>query len=575
MPVIRQLPDYLINRIAAGEVIENPAAAVRELVENALDAGAANIAIDARAGGKSWLCVDDDGHGMGPDDLELAVRRHATSKLSEDDLVNIRSFGFRGEALPSIGAVARVSIMSRAKNDSDGWRIHVDAGKVSAIEPSSRAFGTRVEVSDLFYATPARLKFLRTDQSEWLAVKAVVARLALSAPHVRFTLSSEGRTNVSFTPCNDPLDRVGQVLGPEFPANAMVLSSERGGIVLRGYAGLPTLSRGNSLHQYLFVNNRPVRDRLLLGALKGAYADTLMGHNYPVAALFIDVPSDMVDVNVHPAKQEVRFRDPAHVRGLIVSSIQQALQAHGGRSAAKPSIPAFVQGAAQHYVARETPFNNLPAWQLQSRVPEQDNPDPDPVPANHPLGAAKAQIHATYIVAQTNEGITIIDQHAAHERIVYERLKDNIASGGIARQPMLVPEIVALKPDDVLSLHEHARLLESFGIMIEPFGADSVAVREIPAILADRVDMPALLQDMADQLAEGGQGEALRDALLALLARQACHWSVRAGRMLNHDEMNALLRQMEATPLSGQCNHGRPTHVALSLHELEKLFARR
>jgi DNA mismatch repair protein MutL len=580
--VIRQLPDYLINRIAAGEVVENPAAAVRELVENALDAGAQTIAVEIREGGKSFLAVDDDGHGMTDNDLKLAVQRHATSKLPEDDLVNILTFGFRGEALPSIGAVARLTIASRAKNANDAWQITVDGGKIGAITPAPRAFGTRVEVRDLFYATPARLKFLRGDLAESTSVKGVLARLALAHPNVRFTLNVDGRNALTCTPVAQGLQRVEQIVGDGFTASAMVLDSNRGGTRLYGYAGLPTFSRANSLHQYVFVNNRPVRDRLLMGALKGAYADTMMGGRYPVAVLFIEIPSEAVDINVHPAKQEVRFKDPSLIRGLLVSSIQQALQAHGTRSAVKPNTQVFTQMHAPVQSVREATFGGISTWQPQAKTAAPSAPiEPMPVRdivndnADHPLGAAKAQFHTTYIVAQTPEGITIVDQHAAHERIVYEKLKKDIANGGIKRQPMLVPEIVGVDSDGAALLLENADLLSEFGLVIDAFGADSIAVREMPARFNDKVDCKQLLADLADQLADGGGGEALRDALLALLARQACHWSVRAGRTLNGDEMNALLRQMEETPLSGQCNHGRPTHVTLSLMDLEKLFARR
>lgn len=596
MPAIRQLPDYLINRIAAGEVVENPAAVVRELVENSIDAGASAITVELRAGGKSWLAVEDDGCGMSADDLALAVQRHATSKLPEDDLVNIATFGFRGEALPSVGAVSRLSISSRAAGHDSAWQIAVDGGRIGAIEPAARASGTRVEVRDLFYVTPARLKFLRSDQAELISVKGVLARLALAHPSIRFTLVNEGRTAFAYAPCTDHAARVAQIVGDDFSGNAMQLGSTREGLSLRGYAGLPTLSRGNSQHQYLFVNNRPVRDRLLLGALKGAYADTMMGDRHPVAVLFLDVPYEAVDVNVHPQKQEVRFREPALVRSLLVSSIQQALQAHGQRSAGG-TVPlpqmlgqgsgvartpyqgyaprgGFSQPTPFYGQVREAPFGDLGGWQPQARTAESE-PAPVYVPADHPLGAARAQLHGTYIVSQTAEGIIIVDQHAAHERIVYERLKASLSLGGVSRQPLLIPEIVAMTQADAATLVENAGLLEPYGLLIEPFGADSVAVREIPAILADRIDYMTLLRDLADQLAEGGQGEILRDAVLALLARQACHGSVRAGRMLNVDEMNALLRQMEETPLSGQCNHGRPTYVALSLSELEKLFARK
>ena len=585
---IRQLPDYLINRIAAGEVVENPAAAIRELVENALDADAQSITVEIREGGKSYLSVDDDGHGMSDSDLKLAVQRHATSKLPEDDLVNILTFGFRGEALPSIGAVARLNIASRARNGADAWQITVDGGKLGGVTPAARAAGTRVEVRDLFYATPARLKFLRGDLAETTAVKGVMARLALAHPKVRFALIVDGRNTMTCTPVADGLMRVEQIIGDGFNAASMVLESTRGDVRLHGYAGLPTFSRANSLHQYVFVNNRPVRDRLLMGALKGAYADTMMGGRYPVAVLFIDVPPESVDINVHPQKQEVRFKDPSQIRGLLVSSIQQALQAHATRSATKANTQVFVQqqhSPMQHAV-REASFGGLSSWTPQARTAA---PEPMPVQAIvndnietaaailplHPLGAAKAQIHTTYIVAQTPEGMTIIDQHAAHERIVYERLKQDIADGGIKRQPLLVPDIVNMDGDNAALLLENAGLLAEFGLIVESFGEGSLTIREMPARFGDKVDAHALLNDLADQLADGGGGESLRDALLALLARQACHWSVRAGRTLNGDEMNALLRQMEETPLSGQCNHGRPTHVTLSLNDLEKLFARR
>ncbi|MBU6235728.1 MAG: DNA mismatch repair endonuclease MutL [Alphaproteobacteria bacterium] len=589
MPVIRQLPDYLINRIAAGEVIENPAAAVRELVENSLDAGARNITVDVREGGKSWLAVDDDGCGMGPDDLALAVQRHATSKLPEDDLVNIATFGFRGEALPSIGAVARLSISSRAKSAPEAYAITVDAGKIGAVAPTARAGGTRVEVRDIFYATPARLKFLRGDTAELTSIKQVMARHALANPDVRFTLVSEGRTVASYNPCTSHVERVSQIVGDDFSSNSMELDSKRDNVRLRGFAGLPTFSRGNSQHQFLFVNNRPVRDRLLLGALKGAYADTLMGDRHPVAVLFIDIANEDVDINVHPAKLEVRFREPAHIRGLLVSSIQQALQAHGQRTAARTIAPANfsfpsndIQYTQPRHVApipmvRESGFTGASNWQPMARADVQFTDEPAPVvmPQHHPLGAARAQLHGTYIVSQTDDGIIITDQHAAHERIVYERLKHNMAHGGVPRQPLLIPEIVNINPDDAASLLENAGTLAAYGLGIEAFGEGAIAVREIPAILADRIDYAGLFADLADGFAENDAAETLRDALLAILARQACHGSVRAGRILNIDEMNALLRQMEETPLSGQCNHGRPTHVALSLDDLEKLFARK
>lgn len=596
MPTIRQLPDYLINQIAAGEVIENPAAAAKELIENALDAGARSIAVDIRQGGKSYISIEDDGCGMTDADLRMAISRHATSKMPGDDLVNISTLGFRGEALPSIGAVARLSITSKARDETQGWQISVNGGVADGVQPVACNAGTRVEVRDLFYATPARLKFLRSDQSELLALKGAMTRLAMAHPSVRFSLKSDGRSVMSYNPCDGRFDRVAQIIGDDFTDSAMPLDAQRGEIRLTGYAGLPTYNRGNSLQQYLFVNGRPVRDKLLLGALKGAYSDTLMGHRYPVAALFIDLPAESVDINVHPAKLEVRFRDPSMIRSLLVGAIQQALQAHGQRSAAgavqfqqavgapsyqpAPAYPSYQPSYAPS--VRETAFAGMGAWQPQSRPANASEAIMPPTPVqtqvpqpDYPLGAAKAQLHKTYIITQTADGVVLVDQHAAHERIVYERLKDDMAGGTLKRQPLLVPEIVTLHDDDVLRLTSAAPELEPFGLVIESFGADAVAVREIPAQLADKIDIGALLQDLADQLAEGASTEVLRDAILSLLARQACHWSVRAGRILNGDEMNTLLRQMESTPLSGQCNHGRPTYVTLSLMDIEKLFARR
>jgi DNA mismatch repair protein MutL len=598
MPV-RQLSESMINRIAAGEVVERPASVVKELVENALDAGAHRIDVLTDGGGRRLIRVTDDGDGMTRADLELAVDRHATSKLSGDDLLAIHTLGFRGEALPSIGAVARLIITTRHKDEPHAWSLEVDAGKKGAAKPAALGHGTTVEVRDLFYATPARLKFLKTDRSEAEAVREVVRRLAMSRPDVAFTLAGEERAPVAWSAAADELSRLGDVLGADFRANAIAIDAEREGVRLEGFAGLPTLSRANTLGQYLFVNGRPVRDKVLVGAVRAAYADYLPRDRHPLLALFVTLESREVDVNVHPAKTEVRFRDGALVRGLIVRALKEALAREGQRAASTgggATIAAFRPVTIPRRAAfdwRNSPARPVPmasrgsvafgfaeAAQEAFDVGEPsadariESFEPAAEQIESPLGAARAQIHETYIVSQTRDGLIIVDQHAAHERIVYERMKAAVEKSGVARQILLIPEIVELDEADAARLVARADDLSKFGLAIESFGPGAVAVRETPSMLGD-VDVRGLLRDLAEHMAEWDDSLPLERRLLHVSATMACHGSVRAGRRLKPEEMNALLREMEATPNSGQCNHGRPTYVELKLSDIEKLFGRR
>jgi DNA mismatch repair protein MutL len=601
MPV-RQLPERIVNRIAAGEVVERPASVVKELIENALDAGATRIDVLTDGGGRRLIRVTDDGEGMTRADLELAIERHATSKLAGDDLLSIATLGFRGEALPSIAAVSRLSITTRHKSEPHAWSITVDAGTKSAVKPAALNRGTSVEVRDLFYATPARLKFLKTDRSEADAVREVVRRLAMSRPEVGFTLAGEERAPVTWGPApqDDRLARLGDVLGQDFRANAFAVQAEREGVRVEGFAGLPTLSRANSLGQYLFVNGRPVRDKLLFGAVRAAYADYLARERHPVLALFVTLQAREVDVNVHPAKTEVRFRDGALVRGLIVRALKEALAREGGRAASTgggATIAAFRPAATPRrgtYDWRRSPAR--PAGFVPSRggaalgfaeaaqaAFEVGEPAADAAIATfepaaeliaRPLGAARAQLHETYIVSQTRDGLVIVDQHAAHERIVYERMKAALEKSGIARQILLIPEIVELDEADAARVAARAEELARFGLMIEPFGPGAIAVRETPSLLGE-INVRGLVCDLAEHMAEWDDSLPLERRLLHVSATMACHGSVRAGRRLKPDEMNALLREMEAVPNSGQCNHGRPTYVELKLTDIERLFGRR
>ena len=618
---IRRLPPETVNRIAAGEVVERPASAVKELVENALDAGSRSIEVQADGGGLTRILVADDGSGLSAAELALAIERHATSKLSPDDagdydLLHISTLGFRGEALPSIGSVARLSISSRAKGSADAHAILVEGGAVGAVSPSGfpGPHGARVEVRDLFYATPARLKFMKSERSEALSIADEIKRQAMAHEDVSFALDLDGRRTLRLPAESKGPDgrlaRLSAIMGREFSENALAIDHEREGVRLTGFAGLPTYNRGNSAHQYLFVNGRPVRDRLLQGALRGAYADFLARDRHPLVALYLDVDPSYVDVNVHPAKAEVRFRDPALVRGLIVGGLRHVLAGAGHRAATTvasetlnnlrpgwspqaPSAQGFsawqmggwaqnAQATAQTIPgltgvsARAEPAQDWSPATYEHSPGVQEGPAPSVAfdPVDFPLGAARAQVHETYIVAQTRDGVVIVDQHAAHERLVYERMKVEMAEGGVSRQVLLLPEVVELDPAEAERVAARADELAALGLMVEAFGPGAILVRETPALLGE-TDVAGLIRDIADDLAENGQALALKERLEEVCSTMACHGSVRAGRRLNAPEMNALLRQMEATPHSGQCNHGRPTYVELKLADIERLFGRR
>lgn len=626
---IRRLSPETVNRIAAGEVVERPASAIKELVENALDAGGRNIEIQADGGGLSRILIADDGKGIPREELPLAIERHATSKLEPDDagdvdLLRIHTLGFRGEALPSIGSVARLSITTRSRDETDAWAITVEGGETRPLAPAPfpGPHGARVEVRDLFYATPARLKFMKSERSEAMAISEEIKRQAMAHEAVAFTLSLDGKVTLRL-PAEHPgdegrLKRLSALLGRDFEANALLIDQERDGVRLSGYAGLPTYSRGNAAHQYLFVNGRPVKDRLLQGALRGAYADFLARDRHPAAVLFLDIDPLYVDVNVHPAKAEVRFRDPALVRGLIVGALRHALHAAGHRASttvaadalsgfqphtgvthsgewrgtsaegwsgwagwnAPASQTAQVLPGLNERSARVEPSWDGPSWPSQPAQNSDLATHHSPLatqphdPLDYPLGAARGQLHANYIVAQTRDGLVIVDQHAAHERLVYERMKAQMAEGSVTRQALLTPEVVDLDPAEAERVAARAEELAEMGLIVEAFGAGAVLVRETPAMLGD-TDVQGLIRDIADDLAEHGQALSLKERLAAICGTMACHGSVRSGRVLSAPEMNALLRQMEATPHSGQCNHGRPTYVELKLHDLEKLFGRR
>ena len=595
MPV-RQLSEATVNRIAAGEVVERPASVVKELVENALDAGATRIEVATDGGGRRFIRVIDDGDGMPRRDLELAVERHATSKLDDEDLLAIHTLGFRGEALPSIGAVGRLTITTRHQSEPHAWELSVEGGVKSAIKPAALDHGTRVELRDLFYATPARLKFLKTDRTEAEAVRDVVRRLAMSRPDVAFILAGEDRMPVTWAAAlpgaPGQLARLADILGPEFRANAIEIRAGREGMMIEGFAALPTLTRANTLGQYLFVNGRPVRDKLLLGALRGAYADYLPRDRHPLVALFIRQDPREVDVNVHPAKTEVRFRDGGLVRGLLVSALKEALARDGRRAATtggSATIAAFRPAVAPRWDWRQSPAQPVvrgnvvgfaEAAQAAFRVgapmadARADIGAPAPELLDRPLGAARAQIHETYIVAQTRDGLVVVDQHAAHERLVYERIKAAIDRSGVARQILLIPEIVELDEADVERLLARAEELARYGLVLEGFGPGAVAVRETPSMLGE-VNVRGMVCDLAEHMAEWDEALPLERRLLHVSATMACHGSVRAGRRLKPEEMNALLREMEATPNSGQCNHGRPTYVELKLADIQRLFGRK
>ena len=598
---IRLLPDGVINRIAAGEVVERPASVVKELVENAIDAGAGQIDVRVSDGGRALIQVMDDGRGMARDELPLAIARHATSKLPrDDDLSNISTLGFRGEALPSIAAVSRLEIVSRQADAENAWSLAIEGGTIGTPSPAARATGTTVTVRDLFFATPARLKFLKTERTELGHINDIISRLAMARPDIAFTLTDGSRDVLRATAGADLLDnrlaRLALIIGRDFAENAVEVEAEREGVRLTGFAGIPTYNRATARAQYLFVNGRPVRDRLLAGAVRGAYHDFIGGGRHPVLALFIELPPDALDVNVHPAKTEVRFRDSGMVRGLIVGSLKRALAAAGHRAATtvshaalgavrpgdgtfQPALPAH-SGATAYPRARVPNLHGLSdvaaaSYQAPLAAPSGDIVEDMPDAAeDFPLGAARGQVHDTYIVSQTSDGIVIVDQHAAHERLVYEQMKAALDSGGVARQMLLLPEVVELEESAVARLTQRQHELADLGLVLEGFGPGAVIIRETPAMLGEG-DIKGLVRDLAEELAEFGESVALREKLSEVCSSMACHGSVRAGRRLKAEEMNALLRQMEATPHSGQCNHGRPTYIELKLADIEKLFGRR
>ena len=608
---IRRLPETLINRIAAGEVVERPASAAKELVENALDAGARRIRVGLVNGGIDGLEVADDGIGMAPDQLRLAIERHATSKLPDEDLAAIATMGFRGEALPSIGSVATLSLTSRPEG-GEGWRLVVDNGRIVHDGPAGAAPGTVARVDGLFAQVPARRKFLKSPRSELAACLDHIRRLAMARPEVGFVVEHEGRRLLNLPPLPDAsphstLARLAAIIGPDFAGNAVAVDLEREGLHLAGLAGIPTWNRGVSDHQYLFVNQRPVKDRLLVGALRGAYQDLLARDRHPVVALFLNVPSDFVDVNVHPAKTEVRFRDAAQVRGMIVSGLRRALDEAGHRASTRVSgaalaafvaepLPAaagawppaggadpaaggalafpgaFAGGAGPAVGWAEAPrlFNQLPPAFAASGPAAA----PAPPPQQFPLGAARGQVAATYIVAETDDALIIVDQHAAHERLTLERMNRALAGGAVASQALLVPEVVELDEIGAGRVADRADELAELGLEVEAFGPTAVLIRATPALLGP-CDVKGLITDLADDLSAFGRALSLKERLDGVAATMACHGSVRAGRHLSIAEMNALLREMEVTPHSGQCNHGRPTWVRLAKTDIEKLFGRR
>ncbi|RWO36937.1 MAG: DNA mismatch repair endonuclease MutL [Mesorhizobium sp.] len=617
---IRQLSETMINQIAAGEVIERPASVVKELVENALDAGAARIEIVTAGGGLNLIRVTDDGSGIPEKELPLAIARHCTSKLA-DDIHDIRSLGFRGEALPSIGSVARLSIRSRTANGDSAAEIGIEGGRVSAVKPAAANRGTTVEVRDLFFATPARLKFMKGERAESSATSDVIKRIAIAFPAVRFTLAGSDRSTLELPATDDSaegrLRRVAQVMGADFPANAIAIDAMRDGVHLAGHVSIPSFSRANALQQYAYVNGRPVRDKLIAGAIRGAFADVLPRDRHAVTVLFLTLDPAIVDVNVHPAKADVRFRDPGLVRGLIVGAIREALANAGIRAAtsgAAGMMAAFRPGAASY--AHPGPANGHRSYEAAYRASGFAGFDPARSPqrpldagsANGgfgendqaafdagslhsadaragqdeaaetllgmALGAARAQVHENYIVAQTRDSLVIVDQHAAHERLVYEALKNALHSRAVPSQMLLLPEIVDLPEEDAERLALHSETLARFGLAVERFGPGAVAVRETPSMLGE-TNVQQLVRDLADEIADNDTVDTLKERLDKIAATMACHGSVRSGRLLKPEEMNALLRQMEATPGAGTCNHGRPTYIELRLADIERLFGRR
>lgn len=624
---IKRLPPNLINQIAAGEVVERPASVLKELVENAIDAGATRIDCQVRDGGRSFLSVTDNGTGMAPDEIPLAIERHATSKLPDEDLFDIRTLGFRGEALPSIGSVSRLSITSKPRDSKDSaYKLNVEGGQISALEPASAPSGTKVEVKDLFFATPARLKFLRSTTTEMQHIQDLIQRLAMAYPLVHFTLRNEQKTVYDYHPCqldgpSVSLSRLSAIMGKDFEDNAFEVNASKDEVYVEGYAGLPTLNRNSSNYQFLFVNGRPVKDKILTMAVRLAYQDYLARDRFPMVALFVNLPPDEVDMNVHPAKTEVRFQDSQMIKSLLISALKGGIQNSGFRAStttAQDLVGRITQSqpglASQPYLTKADypnpsfathsgkstspsftptqayrPFAPKPAGFSQSYAVQVDPYSEDlrqtaTLPHNQnalgdmeipPLGFAKAQIHNLYIIAEAQEGLVIVDQHAVHERLVYERMKKSLHEQGIEKQALLVPEMVEVTPTQFQALEVHTHMLQEFGLSLEFFPPTTVAVREIPTMLSNRLSYPQIVMDLSDEIINLGEAITLKEKVCEILATRACHGSVRAGHRLSIDEMNSLLREMEVTPFSGQCNHGRPTYVTLSHADLEKLFGRR
>ncbi len=590
MGSIRRLPSNLINQIAAGEVIERPASAVKELVENAIDAGATHIDILLRDGGRSLITVIDDGRGIPSQEIPLALERHATSKLPDEDLFNITSLGFRGEALPSIGAVSRLTLTSRTEASSEGWKVSVEGGILGPLEPTPFPLGTKIEVRDLFFAVPARLKFLKTPPTETAHVTEIVQRLAMAYGQISFTLKTDQRTLLSLDAVSDTpegqLKRLSEIMGAEFFDNTLPVDAEREGFKMTGFISLPTLNRSNAQMQFLFVNGRPVRDKILAGAVRAAYQDFLSHDRHPLLTLFLEIPSRYVDVNVHPAKTEVRFQDSGFVRGFIVSVLKSTLSGMAHRTSTSSSQQALEAMRPSFSPQRQNTFGyKQPSFSPTSLFVQESAPalapsartlvaEQEPSPTHFPLGAACAQIHETYIIAQTEDGLVIVDQHAAHERLVYERLKKDMEATGVKRQLLLIPEVVEVTEAELTLLIQHQQDLETLGLVFEEFGDKALVIREIPSLLG-HTDIRLLVRDLAEELVEQGVSFKLKEKIHEVCSLMACHGSVRSGKKMTIPEMNDLLRQMEATPYSGQCNHGRPTQVDLKLNDIEKLFGRK
>ena len=609
-PVINQLDEAVINRIAAGEVIERPSSAVKELIENSIDAGAKNISVDIADGGKTLIRVSDDGCGMTPTDLPLAVSRHATSKLNSHDLTNISTFGFRGEALPSLGAISRLTIKTKGL-ETEGAELSIDSGLTSKVKPIASNRGSTIELRDLFYATPARLKFLRTDRTELQEINKIVKSIAIAYPYISFVLRdiNDAKDRIIFSAVSETgaledafRKRISKVLDKSFVENSCVINAERENFKLSGFAALPTFSRRSTNIQHIYINQRPVKDKILVGAIKAAYSDFLAKDRYPAVVLFLECNPKFVDVNVHPSKLEVRFREPGVVRGLVISAIRHTLAEAGHRSSSTIADAALGnihvsnslhRSLYQIDLTKNDTLRRPSNGYLESHDPSQigqvrdqqfedvkvpsgsftDNKRDDDLSSQFPLGAARGQVHENYIIAQTENSIVIVDQHAAHERLVYEKLKKQMEAGSVVRQVLLIPEIIELSNSDISSLIAEKDRLRDAGLVLEEFGDNAIIIHETPALLGD-FNVESLILDIIDELSNSGHSKKLEEEITSILSRKACHGSIRSGRRLNQEEMNALLREMEVTPYSGQCNHGRPTYIELKLKDIERLFGR-